>query len=198
MDNPLSNDPIKQFNEWLNLAKQSEINDADAMAVATATKDGKPSVRMILLKQADDRGFKFHTNCESQKGMELAENPQAALCFHWKSLRKQVRIEGDIEMVSIDEADEYYANRPYNRKIGAHASAQSRPLESRKKLEYRIKELEQEYPESANIPRPPYWVGYRVKPKRIEFWMDNPDRLHDRFVYIKNDNGNWDITRLYP
>ncbi len=198
MDNPLSSNPIKQFKLWLEEATQNEINDPTAMALATATRDGIPSVRMVLLKQIDENGFKFHTNSESQKGTELFENPYASLCFYWKSLRKQVRVQGVIETVSDNEADTYFADRPYKRQIGAWASQQSRPLEDRKTLEDKITKLEQEYPEGTTVPRPAYWKGYRVKPLRIEFWMDNPSRLHDRFTYDKDDQNQWQVTRLYP
>lgn len=197
MKKNLPTDPIELFHVWLTQAKQSEINDHEAMAIATCTKDGHPSVRMVLLKQADTKGFKFHTNSESQKGNEIDENPHAALCFHWKSLRKQIRVEGLIETVSKQEADDYFNSRPRARQIGAWASAQSRPLESRESLERRIKQLEEQYPKGTAIPRPEYWKGYRVQPNKIEFWWDNPDRLHDRFIYTKNDD-HWDIQRLYP
>ena len=197
-DCTLSDCPIIQFNQWLDEATRTEINDPGAMALATCTKEGIPSVRMVLLKQANQNGFKFHSNAESQKGTEIADNPHVSLCFHWKTLRKQVRIDGKIEIVSADEADAYYKTRPYNRKIGAWASEQSRPLASRDVLEERIKEYESQYPEGSDIPRPENWVGYRVIPSKIEFWMDNPDRLHDRFVYTLKDNGEWDITRMYP
>tara|TARA_B100001093_G_C26414345_1_gene836978 strand:- start:29 stop:622 length:594 start_codon:yes stop_codon:yes gene_type:complete len=194
----LPDDPFALFNEWFEQAKKSEINDPNAMALATCTKDGKPSVRMILLKDFGEKGFKFHTNAESQKGHELDENAHAALCFHWKTLRKQVRIEGRVIMAPIEEADEYYKDRPYMRKIGAHASAQSRPLESREHLEQKLEELQKQYPEGSDIPRPSYWVGYYVVPEKIEFWWDNPDRLHDRIAYSKAPNGEWTQKRLYP
>lgn len=197
-DCPLSDCPISQFNQWLEEATRSELNDPNAMALATSTKDGIPSVRMVLLKQADKNGFKFHSNAKSQKGNEIAKNPNVSLCFHWKTLRKQVRIDGKIEIVDTDEADEYFKTRPYNRKIGAWASEQSRPLESRDALEERIREYKSQYPDGSNIPRPKNWIGYRVIPSKIEFWMDNPDRLHDRFVYTLKGNAGWDITRLYP
>lgn len=180
------------------MAHDSEINDPEAMALATSTKDGHPSVRMILLKDASEKGFKFHTNCESQKGKELDENPHAALCFHWKTLRKQVRIEGYVEKVRDEEADEYFKTRPYSRQIGAWASQQSRPLESREYLEEKLKVMRQQYPEGQGVPRPPYWTGYRVIPHKIEFWWDNPDRLHDRIIYTKSESGEWIIKRLYP
>jgi len=190
--------PLKIFQDWLNEAKKTEINDPEAMALATCNNNGIPSVRMVLLKEADEKGFKFHTNAQSHKGNDLLENPIAALCFHWKSLRKQIRITGRVERVSDAEADEYFANRPYNRQIGAHASLQSRPLESREFLESRIKELQKTYPQGSSIPRPAYWVGYRVIPQSYEFWWDNEDRLHDRLLFTLNNKGNWEYTRLYP
>ena len=193
----LSDNPIEQFNSWLKQASETEINDPGAMALATSTIDGKPSVRIVLLKKADDKGFKFHTNAESQKGEEMKHNPHASLCFYWKSLRKQVRADGIIEVISDTEADEYFASRPYNRQIGAWASNQSRTLDSRATLEERIAEFEAKYPKGS-VPRPSNWVGYRLVPERIEFWMDNPDRLHDRFIYSRKDGGKWDIERLYP
>ncbi|MGH1403092.1 MAG: pyridoxamine 5'-phosphate oxidase [Alphaproteobacteria bacterium] len=190
--------PIDIFHSWFEEAHASEINDPGAMALATSTKDGKPSVRMVLLKQSDENGFKFHTNCESQKGTELLENPSAALCFYWKSLRKQVRIEGTIEIASEEEADSYFKDRPYARQIGAHASQQSRPLTSRKALEDKIHDLQKEYPQGEDVPRPSYWVGYRLIPQKIEFWWDNPDRLHDRLLFTRKADNTWDTTRLYP
>jgi len=195
---PLLDNPIEQFQAWLDLATEAEVNDPGAMALATCTNDGKPSVRMVLLKQADHSGFKFHTNAGSQKGQEIEHNRNASLCFYWKSLRKQVRVEGHIEIISPKEADEYFSTRPYKRQIGAWASQQSRPLVSREHLEERIKEFEEKHPEGSKVPRPSDWVGYRLVPQKIEFWMDNPDRLHDRFIYEHQEDGNWDITRLYP
>lgn len=198
MNTPPPNDPISFFQKWQKEAKENEINDPDAMALATCSRAGKPSVRMVLLKQIDDKGFKFHTNKESQKGNDLDGNPYAALCFHWKSLRKQVRVEGEIEIVTEKEANEYFSDRPYERQIGAWASQQSRPLKSREHLENKIKELEIKHPRQSNIPRPDYWIGYRLVPQIIEFWWDNPDRLHDRIQYTKNKQGNWSFQRLYP
>ncbi|MBI1301875.1 MAG: pyridoxamine 5'-phosphate oxidase [Alphaproteobacteria bacterium] len=197
MEIHLPENPFELFENWLQEAEKKEVNDPGAMALATSTSDGKPSVRMVLLKGIHNEGFKFHTNRESQKGQELEENAHAALCFHWKSLRKQVRVEGVIEIVSDKEADDYFADRPYARQIGAWASQQSRPLESREKLENKIKELEETYSE-GNVPRPPYWIGYRLMPEKIEFWWDNPDRLHDRFIYKKSHHGMWTTQRLYP
>ncbi len=198
MNEKYSDTPISLFKTWLEEAKNTEINDPEAMALATSTPDGFPSVRMVLLKQCDDLGFKFHTNEQSQKGTQLDSNPHAALCFHWKTLRKQIRVEGIIEKASATEADEYFKTRPYARQIGAWASDQSRPLESREYLENKIKNIQKQYPEGAQVPRPPYWQGYRVIPQKIEFWWDNPDRLHDRLLYTKTSSGSWDITRLYP
>lgn len=198
MTENISEDPIILFHKWLDLARESEINDPEAMALATCGADGWPSVRMVLLKDATSEGFKFHSNIESEKGISIIENPRAELCFHWKTLRKQVRVRGPIEIIRGVEADIYFAGRPYPRQIGAWASQQSRPLSSRAELESKIKELETVYPEGTNIPRPPYWVGFRVVPNRIEFWWDNPDRLHDRLVYEKSNNTNWTIKRVYP
>ncbi len=191
-------DPFSLFKEWLAEAEKSEINDPGAMALATCGNDGKPSVRMVLLKGLGDGGFKFHTNQESQKGSELSENPCAALCFHWKTLRKQVRAEGRIEIVDGKEADEYFADRPYERQIGAWASQQSRPLANRESLEATIEALQKQYPKGTLVPRPPYWIGYRLIPDNIEFWWDNPDRLHDRMKYTKYSKDMWTIQRLYP
>ncbi|MGH1456932.1 MAG: pyridoxamine 5'-phosphate oxidase [Alphaproteobacteria bacterium] len=190
--------PVTFFQEWLNKARETEINDPEAMALATSTKDGHPSVRMVLLKHIDNNGFKFHTNEQSQKGSELDQNPHAALCFHWKTLRKQVRVEGIIKKASQTEADEYFKNRPYARQIGAWASDQSRPLESREFLENKIAQIQNQYPEGSKVPRPPYWIGYRVIPQKMEFWWDNQDRLHDRILYTQTSSGQWEIKRLYP
>lgn len=192
-----SDNPLDIFKEWLEEARQSEVNDPEAMALATCVHN-RPSVRMVLLKNVDERGFKFHTNAESRKGAEMAANSNAALNFHWKSLRKQVCVGGMIEMADDAETDAYFASRPYNRQIGAWASQQSRPLKSREALEQVIAELEKQYPEGT-VPRPSYWKGYILKPHSIEFWYDNPDRLHDRFLYERDDNGGWKKPmRLYP
>ena len=198
MEQNLLNDPIAQFKLWLAQAEASEINDPGAMALATCSKDGKPSVRMVLLKQVDENGFKFHTNVNSQKGKALKETPYGSVCFYWKSLRKQVRVDGQVKIIDGKEADAYFAERPYKRQIGAWASQQSSPLDSRATLENKIKTFEQQYPEGSVVPRPESWVGFRLLPDTIEFWMDNPDRLHDRFLYTHQSNGTWDITRLYP
>lgn len=198
MKETIPNNPLALFGTWLNMAKEQEINDPEAMALATATKEGHPSVRMVLLKDFGEDGFKFHTNAESQKGQEISENQNVALCFHWKSLRKQIRIEGIIKQATQEEADKYFASRPYARQIGAWASQQSRPLENRETLEQAIKELEKKYPKHTLVPRPEYWQGYYVIPDKIEFWWDNSDRLHDRIVFTKNTSNKWETTRLYP
>lgn len=197
-ENSLPSDPLVLFTQWLEEAKKTEINDPEAMALATVSADSKPSVRMILLKEASSEGFKFHTNCQSRKGEDLAYNPNASLCFHWKTLRKQVRITGSVKMVSEQEADIYFASRPYGRKIGAWASQQSRPLKDRNHLEQKIEQLEKQYPDPATVPRPSYWVGYRLIPDEIEFWWDNQDRLHDRILFTKAKDNSWATTRLYP
>jgi pyridoxamine 5'-phosphate oxidase len=193
---PLAASPFVQFRDWMGEAERSEPNDPNAMVVATATPDGRPSLRAILLKGVDDRGFVFYTNKESRKSGELAANPHAALLFHWKSLRRQVRIEGPVEAVTDAEADAYYASRPRNSRLGAWASLQSRPLARRTILEERLAEMEARYPD--DIPRPEYWSGYRVLPESFEFWQDMPYRLHDRTVYRRSSDGTWEQSKLFP
>jgi pyridoxamine 5'-phosphate oxidase len=194
-------DPFEQFRLWFAEAGQAEPNDANAMTVATTTPDGRPSARMVLLKEWDERGFVFYTNTQSRKGEELNANPHAALLFHWKSLRRQVRIEGAVERVSDAEADAYYASRPRGSRIGAWASEQSRPLPGRGALLKRVAKYEAIYL-GDKVPRPDFWSGYRVLPDRIEFWQDMPFRLHDRTVYVRSPEeakpGGWDIVKLYP
>ncbi len=192
-------DPIALFQEWFDLASKDELNDPNAMALATSTADGRPSVRMVLMKHVDDRGFTFYTNDESQKGEELGSNPFAALCFHWKSERRQVRVEGSVEAVEDADSDDYFHSRSRKSQIGAVASQQSRPLASREELEHEAAALAAKYP--AEIPRPSYWRGFRVVPARIEFWQDGPDRLHDRIVFTRDgagDGARWAKSRLYP
>lgn len=192
----LSADPFVLFGTWMQDAEATEPNDPNAMAVATATPDGHPSVRMLLLKGWDTRGFVFYTNLESRKGEELHANPHAALLFHWKSLRRQIRIEGPTSPVSTAEADAYFASRSRNSRLGAIASDQSRPLADRETFERRIVEAEQRF--DGNEPsRPPNWSGFRVKPETVEFWQDRPFRMHDRAVWTRSNDG-WTVTRLYP
>jgi pyridoxamine 5'-phosphate oxidase len=188
-------DPIALFVAWMKAAEASELSDASAVALATATRDGMPSVRMVLMKRVDERGFCFYTNAESQKGVELAENPQAAMCFHWKSLLRQVRISGDVSELSAEEADEYFESRSRLSQLGAVASQQSRVLAGRELLEARVKELERAFPEK--IPRPAYWRGYLLRPERIEFWKNGAARMHDRFLFSRSGKG-WRKERLFP
>ena len=191
-----SPEPFELFAAWLEDATASEPNDPNAVAVATVDSDGLPDVRMVLLKGFDQAGFVFYTNFESAKGRELLANMKAAMCFHWKSLRRQVRVRGPVEVVSDEDADAYYATRPRGSRIGAWASKQSRPLESRFALEKAVAEYTARYAIGA-IPRPSYWSGFRIVPQEIEFWHDRPFRLHDRMKFVRTAGG-WDKTRLYP
>jgi pyridoxamine 5'-phosphate oxidase len=197
----LGPDPIAAFTAWFADAKRSEPNDPNAMTVATSTAEGVPSARIVLLKDYDARGFVFYTNKQSRKGGELSANPHAALLFHWKTLQRQVRIEGRIEDVTDAEADAYYASRARISRLGAWASEQSRPLPSRAVLEARLAEIEARHP-GESVPRPPHWSGYRVLPVRFEFWQDMPFRLHDRTIYTRSpgaaDGGGWEIGKLFP
>ena len=188
-------DPVEVFREWLREAEGTEPNDANAAALATASLDGSPSVRMVLVKQVDDRGFCFYTNAKSRKGQELAGNPKAALCFHWKSLRRQVRVEGSVTELPVEDADAYFHSRPRESQLGSAVSHQSRPLESREVLEEMVRQFEAEHP--GEIPRPPWWKGYAIRPERVELWVDGAHRLHDRFLFVRSEAG-WTKARLYP
>lgn len=191
-------EPIQLFHDWLGEAESREPNDPNAMALATVDETGLPNVRMVLLKGVDDRGFVFYTNYESAKGRELLAAQKAALLFHWKSLRRQVRVRGTVETVSDAEADAYFASRARGSRIGAWASRQSRPLESRFALEKAVAEYTLKFG-IGEIPRPPHWSGFRVVPETIEFWHDRQFRLHDRIVFQHDhDSGAWSRTRLYP
>lgn len=190
-------DPIRLFLGWLEDAERSEPDVHTAMALATADTDGRPSVRMVLLKEADARGFVFYTNAESHKGEDIAGNPRASLVFHWKTLRRQVRVDGTVACVPDGEADAYFATRPRASQIAAWASMQSRPIESSHGLERRMARYTARFG-TGRVPRPPHWTGFRVAPLLIEFWRHRRFRLHDRTVYTLDEGGGWRRSRLYP
>jgi pyridoxamine 5'-phosphate oxidase len=192
----MSTDPFDLFRDWYAEARTTELNDSNAMALATADAAGHPSSRMVLLKGFDARGFVFYTNREGRKALDLAANPYAALLFHWKSLRRQVRIEGPVSLVGDDESDAYFASRSRDSQLGAWASDQSRPLDARETFERRYHELLARF-EGQPIPRPPHWGGYRVAPERIEFWIDREHRLHERRLFVR-EGGGWREGLLYP
>jgi len=189
-------DPLALFDDWFESAKRSELNDPNAMALATATPGGLPSVRIVLMKRRDTRGFSFFTNRDSRKGHELQHNTHVALCFHWKSRQRQVRIEGTIAELPPGEVDAYFRQRHRMSQIGAWASQQSRPLASREELIALTREYEAKF--DGEVPRPPYWTGFVVKPATLEFWQECEYRLHDRFTFTSNPDGTWTKQRLYP
>ncbi len=196
LDARAGTDPIELFGSWFEAARTAGIELPEAVALGTSTPDGVPSVRMVLLKGFDDRGFTFFTNYESRKAGELDANPRAALCFHWKELDRQVRVTGAVRRVSEDESREYFITRPEGSRLGAWASKQSRPLASRTELEGAVEAVRRRFAD-GDIPLPPFWGGYRLVPDRIEFWQGRSDRLHDRIAFDRTDDG-WTTVRLYP
>ena len=189
--------PIVLFKKWFAVAEKSEINDPNALSLATSSSDGMPSVRMVLLKGLSEKGFVFYTNFNSKKGSDLKKNPKASMCFHWKSLRRQIRISGKTVVIENKEADEYYNSRAYGSRIGAWASSQSQTMNNRNEFINKIKEFEKKYPDQKNVPRPPHWSGWRVEPENIEFWLEIKNRIHERLNYRK-ENGEWLREILYP
>ncbi len=190
--------PINLFGEWFIEAKKTEINDPNALALATAGKNGVPSVRMVLLKDFNKKGFIFYTNLNSRKSTEIKSNPNASMCFHWKSLLRQVRISGKLSNVSDEDADNYYNSRSYGSRIGAWASSQSSILKSRDELLNSIEQFKKKYPDQKNVPRPKHWSGWNLTPVEIEFWLDGKDRIHERLRYTKKDNNEWEKNLLSP
>lgn len=190
-------DPIEQFRLWFDETLAADLHEPNAMILATATPDGRPSARVVLLKGFDERGLVFYTNYEGRKGRELDSNPNCALVFYWGELERQVRVEGRAGRVPDAESDSYYGSRPRGSRLGAWASEQSRPVESRDALEERLRRLEAEY-EGHEIPRPPFWGGYRVEPEAIEFWQGRENRMHDRLAYRRKGDGGWERERLQP
>ena len=191
-------DPIELFKDWIDEAKKSEPNDPNALSLATSNKNNIPSVRMVLLKEFNQNGFVFYTNLNSQKGNELKENPNAAMCFHWKSLLRQIRISGTITQVEDNVADQYYNSRGYDSRIGAWASKQSKELKNRDELENSIKEFKKKFNDENNVPRPSHWSGWNLSPNRIEFWLDGDSRIHERLNYTVDKSGNWIKSLLSP
>jgi pyridoxamine 5'-phosphate oxidase len=193
----LHSDPLQQFAAWFAAAMAADIRDVNAMSLATATPDGKPSVRIVLLKGFDERGFAFFTNYDSEKGRQLEVNPQAALLFYWVQLERQIRISGTVEKTSREDSAAYFHSRPIGSRLGAWASKQSEVIDARQILDTRLTEMTERF-EEGDIPLPPHWGGYRVKPDKIEFWQGRPNRLHDRFRYSRRPDGTWLIDRLAP
>ena len=191
-------DPIHLFDTWMEEAKKTEPNDPNAVALATSSKNNIPSVRMVLLKDFNQNGFVFYTNLDSQKGRELKENPNVAMCFHWKSLLRQIRVNGTVSLVTNEVADEYYNSRSYESRIGAWASKQSKELKNRDQLDNSIEEYKKKYADKNKVPRPNYWSGWNLSPSSIEFWLDGDNRIHERLKYIKNYKGEWIKSLLSP
>ena len=191
-------DPFELFEEWFEVAKKKEINDPNALALGTASKDGVPSVRMVLLKGFDKDGFIFYTNLKSQKSKELKENPNATMCFHWKSLLRQIRIVGKLNQVDDKTADDYYSTRAYESRIGAWASKQSSILKSRDELLNNLENFKKKYSDKDKVPRPDHWSGWNLKPSSIEFWLDGDNRIHERLKYTLDKNNNWIKNLLNP
>ena len=191
-------DPFELFEEWFEVAKKKEINDPNALALGTASKDGVPSVRMVLLKGFDKDGFIFYTNLKSQKSKELKDNPNATMCFHWKSLLRQIRIVGKLNQVDDKTADDYYSTRAYESRIGAWASKQSSILKSRDELLNNLENFKKKYSDKDNVPRPDHWSGWNLKPSSIEFWLDGDNRIHERLKYTLDNNNNWEKSLLSP
>ena len=189
--------PIVLFKKWFAVAEKSEVNDSNALSLATSSSDGIPSVRMVLLKSLSDEGFVFYTNFNSKKGNDLNSNPNASMCFYWKSIRRQIRVSGKISVVDKKEADEYFSSRDYGSKISAWASSQSKVMNNRNEFLNKIKEFEKKFPDKNNVPRPPYWSGWRIIPNEIEFWLEAKDRSHERLNY-KKENNKWIREILYP
>lgn len=198
LETEVDSDPIKQFASWFEEALNADLLEPNAMTLATASSDGKPSARIVLLKGYDERGFVFYTNYESTKGRQLIANPQAALVFLWDKLERQIRIEGKVVKIDGKESDRYFHSRPISSQIGAWTSDQSRVIPNREVLEKRQQELVQKYSDGATIPRPPHWGGFRLIPDVIEFWQGRPSRLHDRLIYRLQDDATWEIVRLAP
>ena len=194
----LDPNPFSQFHHWFQEVLKADIADPNAMTLCTCTPDGRPSARIVLLKDYDENGFTFFTNYESRKGQEMAENPNVALNFLWKKLHRQVRIEGQVEKLSAKESEVYFQSRPRGSQVGAWASPQSGVIEQRADLEKRVGEVQERFAGQEVLPLPPFWGGYRVVPTAIEFWQGQPSRLHDRFFYEKQENGEWGISRLAP
>ena len=191
-------DPFELFKVWFEVAKKKEINDPNALALGTASKDGVPSVRMVLLKGFDKDGFIFYTNLKSQKSKELKENPNATMCFHWKSLLRQIRIVGKLNQVDDKTADDYYSTRAYESRIGAWASKQSSILKNRDELLNNLENFKKKYSDKDNVPRPDHWSGWNLKPSSIEFWLDGDNRIHERLKYTLDNNNNWEKSLLSP